>query len=287
MATLARAISKVDSPIEVDSAVSVASAYPWRFTLDSEVVYVTGALGTLLSVQRGADDTEAASHAAGTTLTPAPIPTSSSSSSLSVVQGATLVANVAEINFTSGAVVTDAGGGEADVAITGTVPTLADVLAAGNDTGGTAIVTSDSDVVGGTADTIDLEAGRSEAGNLGAKVYIRGGDDDGGRGGGVEVKGGDAGVLGNSGGQTSIGAGQGVGPGDLRRRRTHPEWRRRFGQSRQSQYQHRQLQWQRRRCPDRRRRWQRDVAAADGRGRTPPPPTRRPRWTLPRPRCRR
>jgi hypothetical protein len=81
MATLVRAIDRASTPIEVFPGVSVASGYPWRYTLDSEVVYVRGASpdGKFLSVDRGADDTVATSHNAGTTLVAAPIPTAGGS----------------------------------------------------------------------------------------------------------------------------------------------------------------------------------------------------------------
>lgn len=78
MTTLAQPVGKQDGVLVMAAAVNVASALPWRFTLDSEVVYVTGASpdGLLLSVDRGGDDTTPATHTAGTALIAAPIPTS-------------------------------------------------------------------------------------------------------------------------------------------------------------------------------------------------------------------
>ncbi len=74
MSALTKAVDAQIGIVSVDSPVSVDSAYPWRFTLDSEVVYVTGGSPTLLSVDRGCDDTVRVAHARGTTLVPAPIP---------------------------------------------------------------------------------------------------------------------------------------------------------------------------------------------------------------------
>lgn len=77
MSKLDRSISAQDGVLITDTPISVASAYPWRYTLGSEVIYVTGASGTLLSANRGGDDTTAVAHAKGTALVAAPIPTTS------------------------------------------------------------------------------------------------------------------------------------------------------------------------------------------------------------------
>lgn len=78
MTTLAHNISAADTVLPLDGPISVASDLPWRFTLDSEVVYVTAFGGRLASAQRGGDDTTAVAHGKGTALVSAPIPTSAS-----------------------------------------------------------------------------------------------------------------------------------------------------------------------------------------------------------------
>lgn len=94
MTVLALPVSAQDNTLTTDSPVSVNSALPWRYTLDSEVVYVTGADGTRLSVDRGGDDTTRAVHTKGTTLVAAPIPTSSGGSTPTL--NAVIVASVGE-----------------------------------------------------------------------------------------------------------------------------------------------------------------------------------------------
>ncbi len=138
MSALTRSIDAQIGLISVDAAVSVNSGLPWRFTLDSEVVYVTGGSPTLLSVDRGCDDTVRASHPKGTVLTPAPIPTSSGPGG-----SQTLAQTLALGNDTGGSPITDVSngltllGGQIGIADTTAVP--------GTDANASAAATADAD----------------------------------------------------------------------------------------------------------------------------------------------
>jgi hypothetical protein len=73
MATLASAVTDHDGILTLTAPLDVGR-YPTRYTLESEVVCVIGGSGTAaVSVIRGADDTDAASHAGGATLSAAPV----------------------------------------------------------------------------------------------------------------------------------------------------------------------------------------------------------------------
>lgn len=82
--TLTADASPADEIFYVASNEGARTTYPWRATIDNEVVYVTRGVvagevlpvveagivsdGLIWSVRRGADDTDAADHVAGTVL---------------------------------------------------------------------------------------------------------------------------------------------------------------------------------------------------------------------------
>lgn len=90
--TLATDIGPDDSPIALTTAYSLTGSYPGRVVCESEVMYVTGGNGTnLVSVLRGCDGTDRASHSIGTAFADANIPTSSGGGGVTVTDGTTSV----------------------------------------------------------------------------------------------------------------------------------------------------------------------------------------------------
>lgn len=116
MPVLTTAITPDTTPINVDGPVT--TAYPGRFLLDAEIVYVHGGSGfTSLSVTRGADGTTAAAHARGTALVACPIPTGASGGggSISITDGTTTVDPATSLVLPAGTL-TALGSGDAGVA---------------------------------------------------------------------------------------------------------------------------------------------------------------------------
>lgn len=74
MANLTLAITPTSRTLDLDAAILSAGAiYPIRYTLDNEVVWVTGGGGTAsVSVVRGADNSVAVAHVSGTPLVASP-----------------------------------------------------------------------------------------------------------------------------------------------------------------------------------------------------------------------
>jgi hypothetical protein len=68
-------ISVSDEFINVLSNDGARTTYPWRAVIDSEVIYVQAGVanGLLWYVRRGADDTDKASHPAGSILEAVPV----------------------------------------------------------------------------------------------------------------------------------------------------------------------------------------------------------------------